>query len=99
VKIGILARAVQKHYKKSHSWRLTGQAFGMNKALARKIALLGFEPHRPETRERLGLDPIRICPKCHHRIKKNLRLVPWHRLSDLKPDQVLWLLEHREVMS
>ena len=99
MKIGVLARVIKKHYRRSHSWRLTSQAFGMSKVLAYRIANNDFEPKLPATRERLGLDPIRVCPKCNRRIKKNLRLVPWHRLIDLRPDQVLWLLEHREVMS
>lgn len=99
MKIGTLTRLIKKTHRQTHSWKKTAETFGISKALAERIVHAGFEPTFPATRERLGLDPIRVCSKCNRRIKKNLRLVPWHRLSDLRSDQVLWLLEHREVMS
>lgn len=62
-----IARAMKRAHKELGNWRAVGVAYGINGAMAFRIAERGYEPTRPDIRHRLGLPamvPVSCCPKC-----------------------------------
>lgn len=57
-----------------------------------------YTPRRKEYREALGLGSL-PCPSCHRRITHPRIVRPYRHISDLKPEELLYVLEHREVMA
>jgi hypothetical protein len=72
--------------------------------MAWKIANQNYDPADPEIRSRLELGP-RPCPTCHRKstVPREDRPAPRHGkfgwMIDLKSDELLSLLEGREVMA
>lgn len=56
-----------------------------------------YTPRRLDFRETLGLGSL-PCPTCNHRITHPKIIRTWRHVSDLKPEELLFVLEHREVM-
>jgi hypothetical protein len=99
-----LARLLRKDHRITHSWDLTGKNFNISKGMAYHIAKQKHDPADPEIRELLGLGP-RPCPTCHRKatVPSVDRPLPrrgkfgW--MLDVKPDELLSLLDGREVMA
>jgi hypothetical protein len=77
-----LAFRLRKKYKKMASWRHVANACNVltpngqpNPALARRIATKGYDPRRPETRQRLGLP--RVCFTCGQKVKRVRHVPAW----------------------
>lgn len=53
-----------------------------------------YFPADPEIRELFGL-PLKMCKTCRQKITVPRRVKTYRRLSDLRPDEVLYLLKNR----
>ncbi len=95
--LGNLARMLRKSHRETRSWASTGEAFGISKAMAYRIANENYDPAAPQVRARLGLGP-RTCPTCQQRVTVPKQVRTWRRLDDLKPAEVLYLLATRTEM-
>jgi hypothetical protein len=77
-----LAENLRQKHAETNSWRKTAKDCLVltkgnrpNPGLAQRIAVHGYDPARPETRERLSLPPI--CIACGKKVKRVRHIPAW----------------------
>ena len=94
--INTRARLIRKRHAQV-SWAQIALEYDLTKADVERVAAGKYDPADPVKRAKLGLGP-RTCPKCFRKITVPQTVKTWRRLDDLKPRELLFLLEHRMEM-
>jgi len=98
----ILAKRLLREKKAAGSWRaLRDEKYPTIPAgtLCRIATSDGeYLPNRLDFREALGLSSL-PCPTCHRRLTHPRILRTYRHISDLQPEELRWVFEHREVMA
>jgi hypothetical protein len=88
-------KLLKRHEIDKLTWRQISDEIGINPSYVFNYAVHGIEPTNPEIRAKLGLK--KICKTCKRQIKDMPKT--YRHLDDLKPSEVLYLLNHREIMN
>jgi hypothetical protein len=77
-----LVSELRKSHSNTGSWRITAQLCGVitvaglpDPGMAFRIAMRGYDPARPETRQRLHLPPI--CVACGQKVRRERHVPAW----------------------
>jgi len=102
--LGDIQAELLKAHQELGNWRAVGRAFGLNGAMAWRIAKTGYEPKDPHIRFILNLAtllPAAVCKRCGevHTTRRCVRKRRERRYKSLWAMPVVelrWALENRE---